>query len=191
LCILFGAAASSRADIVGFKGPWAPVDGGGNLINGFAAVVTGPGQSFSGALSPDQLTLTLNFSNPQNSTNSIFFENYVARPAGTVSYDWSVEFFQDATWVFETAVLTSFPGGFGYLTAGTYKGSASIAYPTFVGNYFSYGNIGFGGDGALGARVVLTNFQYVGSAEIPEPGSFLLAAGAVAALAWRQRLRRA
>jgi len=95
----------------------------------------------------------------------------------------------------ETDVNTTYPGGdqFGNVSAGIYTGSASLNYTT--GNYFSFGNIGFG-SGAEQAILTLTNFQYTGAASIaPEPATAITVAvgltGFLLTLCVQRRNRRA
>lgn len=185
-CGLF--AVSMRADIIGFEGPWAPADSSGNFINGYTSTA-GDGATVTGTLSADGSTLTLDFINPSGGFS--LFSNYSdpsILPSGTVSYNWSVDFLQSASWLMETDVFTTFPEGdqFGFLNAGTYSGTASLNYTT--GNYFSFGNIGFGDGNAHEAILTLTNFQYTGDATIaPEPGTALILGGGLLAISILRR----
>jgi hypothetical protein len=185
-------ATSVRADILGFNGPWDPVDGAGNLINGYTWAPQAQGESFTASLSPDHSTLTLDFVDLRNiePTDSIFsnYSDPSVLPSGIVSYSWSLDLLQSGTWLMETDVSTTFPGGdlFGAENAGVYTGTASLNYTT--NNYFSFGNIGFG-NGAHEAILTLTNFDYVGAATAPEPGTVFIFGGGVLALAVMQRRR--
>lgn len=169
-----------RADSMGFVGPWQPVDLSGNLINGYEAEPLVDGATLTASLSADYSTLTLDFFNPQGGF-SLFsdFSNPSILPTGIVSYDWSVDFLQSGTWLMETGVVTTFPGGdqFGYVPAGTYSGTATLNYTS--GNYFSFGNIGFGPD-AQEAVLTLTNFEFIAPA--PEPGTALIFGSGLLAL---------
>ena len=179
------------ADINGFSGPFDPVDSSGNLINGFTAGPLGNGNSFSAVLSPDKSTLTMDFVS-LNGNQSIFFQNANPLPAGTIAYNWSIDFLQSGSWLLETDVSTTFPGGdnFGDVTAGVYSGTATYNYDP-ANPYFSFGNVGFG-DGAHEAILTLTNFQYTGLAvATPEPSTVLiLGAGLVTLIFLPRRLRR-
>ena len=161
----------ARADIIGFNGPWDPTDAVGNLLNYQAAPLVN-GAAVSVSVSSDHSTLTIDFTNPAGGFS--LFTNYIDEtqlPTGTVSYDWSVDFMQSGTWLLETGVNTTLPAGdsFGSLSAGVYTGTASLNYTS--GNYFSFGNIGFG-SGAEQAILTLTNFQYTGAAFVaPEPAT--------------------
>lgn len=187
-CLLVGPTVNSWAGTVGFNGPWRPIDSGGSYINGFSPFITGPGQYLTTSLSPDKSTLTIDFYNPDDSDGSIFFQNYSGLlPAGTVSYDWSIELFSDGFWEYEAGVSGGLVGSY---SAGVYTGSLNVSYPVAgLGNYFSYGNIRFyGGQGTAHAQVVLTNFNY--SPVVPEPSTGLLAVGALAAWAGQRKLMK-
>jgi hypothetical protein len=188
--LLPGAA---RADIIGFNGVWAPVDAGGNFINGFVSAGVQSGQSLAMNLSGNHSTLTIDFNNPAGiGPSSIFTQNNGATlPTGTVAYDWSITFDQSASWLFETDVTTALPANDhpAFTTAGKYTGHSTYNYP--AGTYFSYGNVEFGDSNALHARAVLTNFVYTGGATVtPEPASGFLIGGALIGLtAIRRRFR--
>src|SRR5215831_18903546 len=152
--LAIASTPASAGAIYGFNGPWAPVDGASNLINGFTINASGPGESALGQLSNNNQTLTINFSNPNFTGNSIFFEHYGAGlPTGTVAFNWAFTVTQASSYLLETdaqAVITP-SDNFAFLTPGTYSGSVSLNY--FAGNYFSFGNVGF--TGGPGATLVL------------------------------------
>jgi len=195
--VVFAAICVSvpaKADINCFCGPWDPVDTSGNLMN-YGGFSSSSDWSFSASITPDYSTLTLEFSNPGAGAfgGPSIFSNFLDQsrlPTGTVSYNWAVTFQQSADWIMETDVNTHIPDCDCALPfdAGTYTGSATLNYTT--GNYFSFGNIGFGA-GALSAVLTLTDFQYTGDAVFaPEPATALALPGGLLLLYLGYRLRK-
>src|SRR5215467_3422737 len=93
------AATSLKADIIGFRGPWDPVDPLGNLINYGNPGNTG---AYSLSISPDFASLTINFSDERGSES--VFTNFLddsLLPSGTVSFNWSVTYQESADWLME------------------------------------------------------------------------------------------
>lgn len=188
-------SAPLRADINGFWGPWEPADAGGNLLN-YEGVGSGlDDYSFFASISPDHSTLTLEFENFTGDYS--IFSNYIddsLLPSGTVSYDWSWQLLQSGNFLIETDVNTHDPGCdcTEPLSAGTYSGTATLNYTS--GNYFSFGNMGFGGTPGTGI-LTLTNFQYIGDAVYtPEPSTIYFLAGGLLVLPlvfWLRRRRAA
>lgn len=193
--LLAGVAGRCSAGVIGFNGPWRPVDDSGNLINGFSTYITGPGQNLGIVLSPDKSTLTLTFNDPGDSDGSIFFENWTnLLPPGLVSYDWTFTLDSTSSIEFETGTVGVLAGTYsaGFTTSGSVLLNYPIPnFPTPGATYFSYGNMRFySGDGPVSATAVLTNFEFQSVPEIDPAGMgsiFAMVGGGLGILERRRR----
>ena len=106
-----------------------------------------------------------------------------------MSYDWSWQLLQSGSFLIETDVNTHDPScdcnqAF---STGTINGTATLDYTS--GQYFSFGNMGFGNNPGTGI-LTLTDFQYT----TPEPSTAYFLAGGLLILPlvfWRRKRRSA
>jgi len=177
---LLSSAGTTQAElIVGFQGPYAPVNWTLTTNGGSGSVNT------SGA--PTSITLEGSDDGAGNSTDF----TTLAVGDGLVSFSWDYRTFDDF----------AFNDPFGYLRNGTFTKltddflraqSGSASFSVLAGQTFGFRAATLNGGGGAGLATITSFEAPGGSAAVPEPGTWAAAAllaGGAGFMRWRKRAK--
>jgi len=177
---LLSSAGTTQAAIVGFQGPYAPVNWTLTTNGGSGSVDT------SGA--PTSITLEGSNSGRGNSTDF----TTLAVGDGLVSFSWDYTTFDSG----------SYYDPFGYLRDGTFtqltdrdgplNQSGSASFSVLAGQTFGFRAFTIDGTGGQGLATITSFEAPGGGAAVPEPGTWAAAAllvGGAGFMRWRKRAK--